>query len=189
MQKTIAIAAALTMALALPACTSKPQESTPTDDTSEATSVANEWTKVDTPQEAADGSDLGNFEMPADGTEVSIGPINWYGYQYTNLLAEADGAVGAAELTLRKGVKRPADPVSYDTNDVSGDYTEYKYTWDIDVDDWTVTCFGNEDGKAMKALWQSDNFSYSIVVRGQGDLYDTFGLGEEDTAAIVKAVL
>ena len=45
-----------------------------------------------------------------------------------------------------------------------------------------------EDGKTMKAIWQSDNFSYSIMVRGQGDLHDTFGLGPDDTAALVKAV-
>ena len=192
MRKTIAIAAALAMALTMTSCASKSQESTETNaaETGESTSIANPWTSVETAQEAADGAGVGSFEVPADGTQSSIGPINWYGYQYMDYLAEADGAIGAAELTVRKGInaeKAPED-VSYDGNDVSGDYTEYAYTWDMDVDDWKVTCFGNEDGKTMKAIWQSDNFSYSIMVRGQGDLHDTFGLGSDDTTAIIKAV-
>ena len=40
----------------------------------------------------------------------------------------------------------------------------------------------------MKAVWLSDNFSYSITVRGQGDLYDTYGLGAEDVVALVTAI-
>ena len=192
MRRTFAIAAALTMALALTACASSAQDNAKTEDaeTGESTSLANPWTSAETAQEAADGAGVGYFEVPEDGTEVSIGPINWYGYQYMEYLAEADGAVGAAELTVRKGInaERAPEDVSYDGNDVSGDYTEYAFTWEMDVDDWKVTCFGNEDGKTMKAIWQSDNFSYSIMVRGQGDLYDTFGLGSDDTAAIIKAV-
>lgn len=192
MRRTFAIAAALTMALALTACASSAQDNAKTDaaETGESTSLANPWASAETAQEAADGAGVGYFEVPEDGTEVSIGPINWYGYQYMEYLAEADGAIGAAELTVRKGInaKRAPEDVSYDGNDVSGDYTEYAYTWDMDVDDWKVTCSGNEDGKTMKAIWQSDNFSYSIMVRGQGDLHDTFGLGPDDTAALVKAV-
>ena len=192
MKRTIAIAAALTMALTLPACASNSQDAAKTDasETGEATNIANPWNSVETAQEAAAGAGVGYFEVPADDTQSSIGPINWYGYQYMEYLAEADGAIGAAELTVRKGInaERAPEDVSYDGNDVSGDYTEYAYTWDMDVDDWKVTCFGNEDGKTMKAIWQSDNFSYSIMVRGQGDTSDTFGLGAEDTAALVKAV-
>ena len=192
MQRNMLIAAALTMALTLTACASNSQDTAKTDaaETGETTNLANPWTSVETAQEAAEGAGVGYFEVPEDGTQSSIGPINWYGYQYMEYLAEADGAIGAAELTVRKGInaERAPEDVSYDGNDVSGDYTEYAYTWDMNVDDWKVTCFGNEDGKTMKAIWKSDNFSYSIMVRGQGDLYDTFGLGSDDTAAIVKAV-
>ena len=190
MKKSIAIAAALMMALALPACGAKTQESTQTDTTEATETIANPWTKADTAQVAADSAGVGYFEVPADGTQSSIGPINWYGYQSMEYLAEADGAIGAAELTVRKGInaERAPEGVSYDGNDVSGDYTDYAYSWDMDVDDWKVKCFGNEEGKVMKAIWQSDNFSYSIMVRGQGDVHDTFGLGEEDTALIGRAV-
>ena len=192
MRRNMLVATALTMVLTLTACASNSKDTAKTEDveSGETTTIANPWTSVETAQEAAEGAGMGYFEVPADGTQSSIGPINWYGYQYMEYLAEADGAVGAAELTVRKGInaERAPEDVSYDGNDVSGDYTEYAYTWEMDVDDWKVTCFGNEDGKTMKAIWKSDNFSYSIMVRGQGDLYDTFGLGSDDTAAIVKAV-
>lgn len=192
MKRITTITAALTLALMLTACASNSQSDAKTDaaETDEATSLANPWTSAETAQEAAEGAGVGYFEVPSDDTQSSIGPINWYGYQYMDYLAEADGAIGAAELTVRKGInaeKAPED-LAYDGNDVSGDLTEYAYTWEMDVDDWKVTCFGNEDGQTMKAIWQSDNFSYSIMVRGQGDLSDTFGLGAEDTAAIIKAV-
>lgn len=192
MKKTIAIAAALTMALTMTACASNSQGDAKTDagETGEATSLANPWTSAETAQEAAEGAGVGYFEVPADDTQSSIGPINWNGYQYMEYLAEAHGAIGAAELTVRKGINAEKAPegIAYDGNDVSGDLTEYAYTWEMDVDDWKVTCFGNEDGQMMKAIWKSDNFSYSIMVRGQGDLYDTFGLGAEDTAVLVRAI-
>ena len=109
-------------------------------------------------------------------------------YRYMDLLAEADGYVGAAGLTVRKGVKSPDHEPGYDTADVSGDYTDYKYNWDLEASGWDVKCFGNEDGRTMKAIWLSDNFSYSIAVRGQGDIYDTYGLGNGDIAALVEAI-
>ena len=40
----------------------------------------------------------------------------------------------------------------------------------------------------MKAVWLSDNFSYSIMVRGQGDYYTIYGLCEEDVIALVTAI-
>lgn len=154
----------------------------------EEVGIANPWTDAETSEAAAEGAGVGYFNVPEENATTSVGPINWYGFQYMDMLAEADGAVGVAELTVRKGVKKPAEPVSYDTSDVSGDYTAYKYEWEMEVGDWQVTCFGNEDGKTMKAIWTSDNFSYAIMVRGQGDESETFGLGAEDTAAIVEAV-
>ena len=66
------------------------------------------------------------------------GPIGWEFYRYTDLLAEANGYVGAAELTVRKGVNRPDHEVSYDTADVSGDYTAYAYEWTIEAGGWQI---------------------------------------------------
>lgn len=120
--------------------------------------------------------------------KVVGGPIGWDSYRYTDLLAEASGYVGAAELTVRKGVNWPDHEVSYDTTDVSGDYTAYTHAWTIDAKEWQVRCFGNEEGRTMKAIWSSDNFSYCVLVRGQGDLRDIYGLGSDDITALVDAI-
>ena len=85
-------------------------------------------------------------------------------------------------------MNNPADAVDYDTADVSGDYTEYAHEWEIEGADWQVKCFGNEEGQTMKAIWQSDNFSYCLLVRGQGDIHDTYGLGNDDIVTFVGAI-
>jgi len=59
----------------------------------------------------------------------------------------------------------------------------------VQAGDWEVTCSGNEEGKTMKAIWTSDNFSYCILVKGQGGLADTYGLSDGDIATLVGAIL
>lgn len=187
MKKGIVIAAA--MALALCGCGAKGSEQAATqatEETTEATTetkteIANPWSAATTADEAGQSAGVGYFVVPEDGTQSTIGPINWSGFQYMEGVAQADGFIGVAGLTVRKGLKQ-------DTSDVSGDYNKYAYSWTQQVDFWEVQCFGNEEGKAMKAIWLSDNFSYSILVRGQGDLVDTFGIGEEDVTALVNGV-
>ena len=151
-------------------------------------SMPNPWTEADSAKAAADGAGVGYFTLPDAGTEVVGGPIGWDNYRYMDLLAEANGYVGAAELTVRKGVNRPDHEVSYDTTDVSGDYTAYAHEWTIETNGWQIRCFGNEEGRVMKAIWPSDNFSYCILVRGQGDIRDVYGLGADDIAALVDAI-
>ena len=151
-------------------------------------SMPNPWTEADSAKAAADGAGVGYFTLPDAGTEVVGGPIGWDNYRYMDLLAEANGYVGAAELTVRKGVNRPDHEVSYDTTDVSGDYTAYAHEWTIETNGWQIRCFGNEEGRVMKAIWPSDNFSYCILVRGQSDIRDVYGLGADDIAALVDAI-
>ncbi len=151
-------------------------------------SMANPWASADSAADAGEGAGVGSFTLPEAGTEMIGGPIGWYSYRYTDLLAEANGYVGAAELRVRKGVNRPDHDVGYDTDDVSGDYNSYACAWTLEAAGWQVRCFGNEDGRAMKAIWSSDNFSYSIQVRGQGDIRDVYGLGAEDIAALAAAI-
>ena len=176
------------MAFSLAACgasgsqqASSTNEEAAQEETAQSSELANPWTDVSTAEEAADGAGVGYFMVPEDDSQSSIGPINWYGYRCMEGIAQADGAIGAAELTVRKGLKQ-------DTTDVSGDYETYAFEWTQEVDDWQVSCFGNVEGQMMKAIWVSDNFIYSIEVRGQGDLYDTFGLGAEDTALLVSGI-
>lgn len=151
------------------------------EEASEAVGMANPWVQADTPDEAAQAAGVGYFLVPEENAETANGPVNWYGFKYMKGIAEADGAIGAAELTVRKGLKQ-------DTKDVSGDYTEYAFAWTQVADDWEVSCFGNEEGKMMKAIWLSDNFSYSIMVRGQGDAYDTYGIDAASVDALVAAI-
>ena len=151
-------------------------------------SMPNPWAEADSAEAAAEGAGVGYFTLPEAGMELVGGPIGWDNYRYTDLLAEATGYVGTAELTVRKGVNRPDHDVGYDTADVSGDYTAYAYEWTIEAGGWQVRCFGNEEGRAMKAIWSSDNFSYCILVRGQGGLRDVYGLGSDDIASLVDAI-
>ena len=177
MKKILVLMLALILAAAVTACGAKD----PAPETADTAGMANPWTDVSGADEAAEGAGVGYFMVPENGTEVTGGRIDWFGFRYMTGLAEADGAVGAAELTVRKGLKQ-------DSSDVSGDYTEYAYTWTQEADGWQITCFGNEEGRMMKAIWLSDNFSYSIMVRGQGDLYDTYGLGADDVVALVTGI-
>ena len=151
-------------------------------------SMANPWTEADSAEAAAEGAGLGYFKLPEAGMEVGGGPVGWDNYRYMDLLAEANGYVAAAELTVRKGVNRPDHDVGYDTDDVAGDYTAYAHEWTMEVNGWQVRCFGNEEGRTMKAIWASDNFSYCILIRGQGDLRDVYGLGADEIAALISAI-
>ena len=40
----------------------------------------------------------------------------------------------------------------------------------------------------MKTIWSSDNFSYCILIRGQGDSRDVYGLGADDITMLVGAI-
>jgi len=189
MKKLVALGSTLLLALSIGACGAASSSSEPAPAEEAQTEIANPWTQVDSAQAAADGAGVGSFKLPEAGTVLKEGgPVDLVGFQYMKLLAEADGYAGTAEMVVRKGVNRPAEEVAYDTADVSGDYTEYAYSWDMEAADWQVKCYGNEEGRVMKAVWHSDNFSYSIMVRGQGDIHDTYGLSESDMATLVGSI-
>ena len=174
MKKILVLLFAAVLLISLAACGAKEEEK------SEAGAI-NPWTDVSSAEKAADGAGVGYFMVPESGKETSGGPVDIFGYRYMKGIAEADGAIGTAEMTIRKGLKQ-------DSEDVSGDYTAYTYAWTQEADGWEVYCLGNEDGKTMKAIWLSDNFSYSIVIRGQGDLAGTYGIDAAAVAALVSAI-
>ena len=171
MKKLTAIVLALALLLALTACGKKQEEA-------ESTQLANPWTDVKTAAEAAEGADVGSFELPDDGANTSAGAVNWTDYRWMRGLAQADGAIGAAELTVRKGFKA-------DNGDISGDYNEYTNGWTVTVGDCIVYCYGNAEGKAMKACWENGAYDYSIGVRGQGDEADSYGVADDVIYALV----
>ncbi len=189
-KRIIAIMSLVITVAAMTACGSdKSKETTTEQTTSEQATQEGDadtgkfepWIFVASSKEAADGAGVGYFTVPEDGMSLDGGEVHMYGFKYMEGIAEADGSVGAAEITIRKGLKQ-------DTEDVSGDYNEYSFEWTVETEDWEVKCYGNEEGKTMKAIWLSDNFSYSIAIRGQGDLYDTYGLGDDDIKKLVSAI-
>lgn len=177
MKKMLIIALAAAMVFALAGCGAGSTEPEP----SENEQSANPWTEAATADEAADGAGVGTFKVPDQGTMIGGGEVDLMTFRYMEGLAEADGYVGTAVLTVRKGLSQNGE-------DVSGDYTEYAYQWSQEEGGLDVRCFGNEEGKTMKAIWVSEDFSYSINVRGQGDIADTYGLSPEDIAALVEGI-
>ncbi|MBR5367608.1 MAG: hypothetical protein IK132_15295 [Clostridia bacterium] len=176
MKKILVLLLAAILLLTMAACGAKEKEE---EDSGEGS--INPWKEAESAEKAADGAGVGYFMVPENGTETSGGPIDILRFQYMKGIAEADGAIGTADLTIRKGLKQ-------DSEDVSGDYTAYPYAWTQEVDGWEVYCLGNEDGKMMKAIWLSDNFSYSIVIRGQGDLAESYGVDADAVAALVSGI-
>ena len=183
MKKIIAILIAMVTVLALAACAAeKPAEQESETEEEENVGMANPWTEAGSAAAAAEGAGVGEFVLPEEGTETAIGPVNFWAFRSMAGLAEAEGGVGAAELTVRKGLTAKIG------EDVSGDYTEYAETWTADVDGQEVTCKGNVEDQAMDVLWSAGDYSYCIYVRGQGDDDATFGLGGDDVAALVAAI-
>ncbi len=182
-KKIFAITLAALMALALTACGGSSEQ--PAEESSEAASesmgLANPWTEAETAEAAAEGAGVGSFQLPENGTETSGGRVDWEGFQYMEGLAEADGWIGTAELTVRKGLVR-------DFEDPSGDYTEYRYTWEQGVGGMEVLCSGNVENMAAKVIWVSGDCSYSINVLGQGDLSDNYGLNPKTVEELVSAI-
>ena len=180
MKKIMILALALLMLLSLTACGSKNTEEPAAG--GESVGLPNPWTEAASAEEAAKGAGVGEFVLPENATETTGGRVDWMSFRYMKDLAQADGGIGSAELTARKGVKHS------EAEDVSGDYTSYKYGWSQEVDGTTVNCYGNEEGHMMKALWESGDFAYSLVVRGQGDIHDTYGIDALAVEALVRAI-
>lgn len=180
MKKILAVTVAALLLLALAACGAEKTEQKPAEPDVNV-GMANPWSEVKDAAAAAEGAGVGYFEVPEEGAETSGGEVHWSAFRCMKGIAQADGCIGSAELTVRKGLKQ-------DGEDVSGDYTEYKYKWTQELDSVTLNCFGNEKGRTMKAIWVTDNFSYCILVRGQGDIYDTYGIDADATAALASQI-
>ena len=118
MKKSVFVLASVIMVLVLVVCGAGIAE----EEASAAVGLANPWTEVATAEEAADGAGVGYFLVPEENMETTGGQVNWFCFQYMEHIAEADGGIGSAELTVRKGLKQ-------DGEDVSGDYTEYTFAW------------------------------------------------------------
>ena len=201
MKKRLAVILAVAMVFGITSCTSAPEgtdapeqtteassaETPATPETTEAASVqpstgmANPWTEADSAASAAEGAGVGFFAVPSDGTDTGAGEIQWICYEYMDGIAEAIGYIGTAEITVRKGAGTAEE-------DISGDYTDYAYEWQLEANGWLVNCCGNENGSAMLITWVTDSNAYSIMIRGQGDIHDTYGIDEYAVDTLVSGI-
>ena len=154
-----------------------------TTETEQIVGMINPWSNAATADEAATGAGVGDFTLPDNRTDTTAGPIFFDSYFYMDGIAEAQGSIGAASMIVRKGL------VSlFEEGDISGDWTDYSYVWYTTAGDTDVTCRGNEDGQAMLISWTDGDYCYSIMIRGQGDIYDTYGLADEAVAELVGVI-
>ena len=179
MKKIVVTLIAVILALrALAACGAKTENAAG----GEAVGMVNPWSSFETAAAAAESAGVGELALPAANAETPTGgPVGWADFRAMKGLAEADGYVGAAELTVRKGLPEIGE-------DVSGDYNSYAFTWTQELGGRTVTCSGNENGRTMKAVWQDGGCGYSLTVRGQGDLRGSCGVDAETLAFLVGEI-
>lgn len=148
--------------------------------------MANPWTDVKTAEEAAEGAGVGTFECA--GIETSLGTTEPEVYRWMKGIAEAQIPIAAVDMTIRKGTE---DAAVYEAEngmgDISGDYSDYKYTWTQNVGDVAVQCKGNRKGESTNTTWKAGDYYYSITAFGAGG-DDDFGLSKKDVKALVGSI-
>ena len=178
MKKLLALTLAALMALALTACGAAEEPAEEEQEPAYA-GMANPWSDVETPQEAAEGAGVGSFQVPESGTETTAGALEWSAFRCMEGIAEADGTLGEADLTVRKGLSQ---------DDISGDYREYAAAWTQDVGCLEVLCSGPEEGRASKVTWTDGEYSYSIGLRDLEDLDADCWMDEDAVETLVSAI-
>lgn len=185
----ITTAIALTFALMMAACSPAASTTSSSSGSSSAqTGIANPWSDAATAQEAAEGAGVGEFNLLAENTMVENGPVNWDSYHFMEGIAQADGYVGAGLMSVRKGLPSAAVEKVDGVNDISGDYNEYDHSWELDANGTTIHCYSYEEGRTMKAIWESSDYCYAMLLRSQGDDEYKFGLGDNDIKTIASSI-
>ena len=143
------------------------------------TGIANPWSDVASAEEAAKGAGIDGFSL-ADDLGLDLGQEFERTFRCMDGIAEARMEFAASALTVRKGT-------AAEDGDISGDYNTYAHTWEEDVNGVKVTCSGNREGDATKAIWEVDGMCFSSFAEGLGGDTD-FGLNAERLSALLNAV-
>ncbi len=140
-----------------------------------------QWTKGSSTSEAAQVAGFEEFVLPEPDSQLQNGPVGTWLIRSMKGRIVAKGSVGPAQIEVMKGI--------YAGNgDISSDEREYAHTWYLDVNGMEVRCQGNVEGQAHKTVWIDGNYSYCIMIWGQGEYYLDFGLGAQDIAALVATI-
>lgn len=126
-------------------------------ETTMAAMIANPFRECESLSEAADiagfplevPETVGSFEMSV----IRVMDVRMIEVIYLD-------AKGREGLRIRKG---PGN------EDISGDYTEWPYTWEMEEDGANVTVRSDDGEKAFAraAVWTRDGFSYSVTADGK----------------------
>ena len=179
------VAAVAALAMALAACSgSEVAEDVATSvmenvEQGQSAEAANPWQNCTTAAEAAAAAGLDGFSEGA-GAITRLGDQYEVTYLATDGIAQAVIEYPASMLFVRKGT-------AAESADVSGDDTEYAYTWTTTIGDVELTCSGNREGDAQKTVWTIGDKAYSITTLGLGGDED-FGINADDLALIVPAI-
>ena len=201
MKKVLVVVAAAALALALAGCGSNAASSSAnsasasSESASASSSASSEstqtltWTEEKTAENAAKTAGIDELIVPKAGTKISLGDLGEWAYYSADKMAEADGGAAAAEIVIRKSIGNGDNTAGSGAVTGAGrDLSEATYAaeWSVDMDGTDVRCYGSKKGTVSKAIWEDGKYSYSILVLGQGDNWQEFGVPEDDIAVLVK---
>ncbi len=132
--------------------------------------IANPWQDFETLDKAEETAGF-KLDAPAELTGYPNKHIQAIKEEMIQIFYEAEAEGENVDTVLiRKGKG---------SEDISGDYNEYKETEEAEVNGNKVTVKGNE-GKVSLAIWTEGDYSYSVSVSG--------GAEKETVLSIVEAV-
>ena len=132
------------------------------------------WTKVETPEEAAEGAGFSTFHGGVSSYTNS-------GITYDEAYYFQDGKAMAA-LSLGDFMVysiKSDSPV----NDPAADEKAYKYNLEKDVNAVPMTMYGDGEDELNKAVWQKGDNNYCVIAYKDSKLYSGMTLLEVSTIA------
>lgn len=165
-KKIILTLACAAMALSFTACGNSAKDTTAissnasaseADTKNENTQIANPWADCDTLKDAEKITGF-SFEIPEAIDGYSVVAVRALEDQMIEVIYQrADNS--EESVILRKG---------RGTEDVSGDYNEYRESKQTTVREYQVTEKGN-DGNVMLATWTDEGYAYSVGTSGMNE--------------------
>lgn len=158
MKKIVLLILSAIITMGLTACSTKEEKS-------DNVQIPNPFIACDTINEAAEKV----------GFDISV-PDSMEGYEERQIFVTEDGMI---EIIYQDSESKIQIRKMAGSEDISGDYNQYKEVKTIMVDDKNVTMKGN-DGKISTAIWSKDGYTFSV--------YSSKALSENDITALVQSI-